>query len=420
MVFSGARRAAPVALLSLALAGAGAERALLRRPAYVPLHSEAVAVDATGERHLVPPGADPGWVGGTRAVDTPGSPARTATEAAGQSAWLAAGTVPGAGGPFEDMARTALLDLRALTPDGAPVAGWTGHWRYVWPRDASFVAVAYARTGHLPDALAALAFLQRVQAPDGSFHARYLPDGSGPPDARGIQEDGPGWVLWALSSVSSDPEVLARYRPLLDRSAARLLARVAGGLPAPSSDYWEVRETRLTLGIAAPTLAGLDAAAHLYDLLGEPGRAAAARAAADRTAAAVERAFGPRYPRHLGGREVDAAVTFLLPPFQRRAVAGAREAASRAVPRMLRQAGGVAPGEGWKADGISWTPETALFALTAAATGDAASAERWLRWLDEHRTAAGAIPEKVLYDGSPAAVAPLAWSAALVLLALAG
>ena len=37
---------------------------------------------------------------------------------------------------------------------------------------------------------------------------------------------------------------------------------------------------------------------------------------------------------------------------------------------------------------------------------------------DAHRTSAGALPEKVLADGSPAAVAPLAWTAATVLLTL--
>ena len=40
----------------------------------------------------------------------------------------------------------------------------------------------------------------------------------------------------------------------------------------------------------------------------------------------------------------------------------------------------------------------------------------WLDWLDRHRTPAGSFPEKVLADGRPASVAPLAWTAAAVLL----
>ena len=85
---------------------------------------------------------------------------------------------------------------------------------------------------------------------------------------------------------------------------------------------------------------------------------------------------------------------------------------------MARPAGGLAPGEGWKQDGISWTPQTSLYAWVAAGTGDRATAEGWLSWIDAHRTPSGAIPEKVLADGAPAAVAPLSWSAACVLLAL--
>jgi glucoamylase len=83
---------------------------------------------------------------------------------------------------------------------------------------------------------------------------------------------------------------------------------------------------------------------------------------------------------------------------------------------MRRPGGGLAPGEGWKQDGISWTPETALFALSAASTGRPDQARAWLRWLAEHRTASGSLPEKVLSNGEPSAVAPLAWTAALVVL----
>src|SRR3712207_8928684 len=62
-------------------------------------------------------------------------------------------------------------------------------------RFRSFAAVAFARTGHLDDADATLAFLGRVQPASGVFQARYLPDGSGVPDGRGTQLDGVGWAL---------------------------------------------------------------------------------------------------------------------------------------------------------------------------------------------------------------------------------
>src|SRR5690606_41689131 len=51
------------------------------------------------------------------------------------------------------------------------------NWRYVWPRDAAFVAVAFAAAGHLDDAVGVLEYLQRVQGTDGRFEARYVPDG---------------------------------------------------------------------------------------------------------------------------------------------------------------------------------------------------------------------------------------------------
>jgi GH15 family glucan-1,4-alpha-glucosidase len=85
---------------------------------------------------------------------------------------------------------------------------------------------------------------------------------------------------------------------------------------------------------------------------------------------------------------------------------------------MRQPAGGLSPGVGWRKDGISWTPETALFALAAAASGETELALGWVSWLDSHRTVLGSLPEKVTARGNPAAVAPLAWTAALVVLTL--
>ena len=68
---------------------------------------------------------------------------------------------------------------------------------------------------------------------------------------------------------------------------------------------------------------------------------------------------------------------------------------------------------------LAWTPETAFFALYDAAAGQHRAATRILSWLAAHRTGLGELPEQVNSRGEPASVAPLAWTDAIVLLALA-
>lgn len=394
---------------------------------------EAERSDLLGPSRVLPPS------GGVRHEDVSLGLGTGAARATADWLWLHRGDPPGEGTAYEDMARRALLDLRVLTEPGgtepgAVLAAGSRGWDYVWPRDAAFVAVAYARTGYRQESLDVLRFVQAQQAADGSMHARYLPDGSGPvPDGRGLQEDGPGWSLWAAREVldAEGPQtrgsVATTLTPLVTRSTARILGQLDSrtGLPLPSPDYWEVPERRLTLGIAATSLAGLEAAALLEQQgLIDPAAwaevgvdpASLEQRAADLRAAVVAE-FGPDFPRHAGGSS-DAAVTFLLPPFTGCPVVGADAARVAAVPEMERPAGGVAPGAGWRRDGVSWTPQTALQALASAANDDREAALRWLDWLDAHRTEAGSLPEKVLFDGRPAAVAPLAWTSAVVLITL--
>jgi hypothetical protein len=353
---------------------------------------------------------------GAPVTDHPGALAR-------QDRWLAEGSVPGPE-QYAELAETALRDLEALLlPGGAPLAAATGHWRYVWPRDASFVAAALARTGHVDDAFDVLEHLQLLQdgADGGVFEARYLPDGSGGvPDDRGTQLDGNGWVLWAAAEWydAAPPRTrdrrLESLRPLVVRSVAAIRANVdlATGLPAISPDYWEVTESSPTLGTLAPLLVGLQSASDLLRALGEPS-------VADLTQA-LERGLDEHfigYPRHPGAADPDTAVAFLMPPF-RPYDAEVAAAWRTAALTMARPGGGLAPGAGWRADGVSWTPTTAVFALTAAASGDRTAATGWLDWLDAHRAPSGALPEKVLWDGRPSSVAPLAWTCATVILAL--
>lgn len=412
-----------VCVLLLACVVAGGWVVYRSRHVSAPLLSAGVAIGADGERVALPPGGPqvPLMSGSRVLVSASLSGQR---EAGRQRAWLTSGSIPVA---QQDMMRTALLDIDTLLlPDGAAVAGWPRAWRYVWPRDASMIAVALSRTGHRDDALKVMRFLQARLPSTGVFQARYLPDGSGVPDSRGEQTDGIGWVLWATDQLvrdaSTEPEraqVLNQLRPLVNTStgtALRITNR-PGALPAPSQDYWEVHDDRLSLGTAAPLAFGLESAASLQRQLGNTQLATDSLNRAATLRASIAEEFGrDGYPRYLGDDKPDASVAFLLPPFTDHADPAIVRVWRDAARRMARPAGGLAPGSGWKNDGISWTPQTALFALTAASIGDRPTAQARLAWLDRHRTRYGALPEKVLHDGAPSGPAPLAWTDALVLL----
>jgi glucoamylase len=420
-----ASRSVVVAGLSLALvaglAGAG-YLALRNRPSRVSLHADTVALGP--DRQVVEATADQ-LVPGTRVLASAPDAKRLVAE---EQAWLASGTVPVVAGVEPEPVAAALLDLHVLSRTyGVPVAGWSPAWRNVWPRDAALAASALARTGHRSDAERILEFLGRVQPDSGLFAARYLADGSGVPDGRGVQLDGVGWALWALSEVtatvpaSARPAFVRRHQLLLDRSAAAAEASIDSPrtvLPI-SADYWEVPERRPTAATAALLAAGLESAAELYATVDAGEARARSAAAAGRLRTVILFSFGPAgFPRHLGGRAdtVDLGVSFLLPPFTSSVAPSVVAAWRHAGQAMSRPAGGLAPGGSWRRDGISWTNATATYALTAAALGETEQAKAWLSWLGRHRTAAGSYPEKVLADGSPAEVAPLAWTAAAVVL----
>ena len=309
-------------------------------------------------------------------------------------------------------------------PPGAVVAAPMSIWRYVWPRDAAFAAAALSAVNLADEALGVLGNLASWQRADGGFEARYTSSGR-VPDNRPAQADGAGWFLWAAGRLLADGVPAADLRDRLGAPLARAASRLLGitdtpsHLPAASPDYWEVAETVLTLGTAAPVLLGLEAATALARAgidLGGPAQALAERVTAVRSA--MERNFAPAWGRHLQRDDVDAAIALVLPPFTR-PLAGARMVRQTAAARMHRPTGGLAPGAGWRDDGISWTPETALMAWSALALGMEEEGTRLLAWLEAHRTAAGALPEKVLADGAPAGPAPLAWTCALILLATA-
>ncbi|GAA3982187.1 hypothetical protein GCM10023085_75560 [Actinomadura viridis] len=398
---------------------------------YIPGSSVLLLRD--GRVRLVP-------LGTSTAITVDASDPRVAAAVRSDSAWLAGGTVPDGGAAVPDgtrrvyrgMAERALLDLRLLTrPNGASQASWYGAWRYSWPRDSAFTAVAFAVTGHEAEAERVLRFLARVQNENGLWAARYHTDGTEVADGRDPQLDSLGWVLWAswLFRERSPASAAANELwPMVVRAADHLAGSLdVEGLPPPSSDYWERKPgteedpRRPTLGVVGPVLAGLRSASAFAHGAGHTDKASHWQDAARRLSDAVTRQFTPYgYPRSpIRNGLMDTSVTFVAPPFAP-ADPGVTAAVAEGFRRTSLPNGGVLPGERWSGSpDVAWTPEMALFALTAATSGRTDEALERLDWLAEHRTSLGVLPEKVDAEGQPASVAPLGWTASLVLLALA-
>lgn len=344
----------------------------------------------------------------------------------------------------------ALRDLLTLTPllpgEDPParvaLAGWQPRWRYVWPRDSAHVAAALASSGDIGRATEVYRFLASVQRHDGTFAAR-IDVNREPPDDRGDQAEAVGWYVWGFAHLlDSVPEgeataqaLWSEFAPSLHRAGAALLAMTESGLPPPSSDYWEREEDDLTLATAALTLSGLTALADLTEsglplTAADRDLAAAARERAKALRSHIEYYFGPDYGRYGARSAPDAALAFLLPPYQSEALTGAEDAWWASLSRQqIAHTRGYSPGATWRRDGVVWTPETTAHALVAAhlairhAGTPAGQRARGfaldtLAWVEAHTTAVGAIPEKVAPGGTPSAVAPLAWSAANAVLAL--
>jgi GH15 family glucan-1,4-alpha-glucosidase len=192
------------------------------------------------------------------------------------------------------------------------------------------------------------------------------------------------------------------------------------GLPEPAMDYWENSARLSTIETAAALRAGLYAAADLAASAGHPGDRSRWGTAAARLSAAISRAFGQtgylRTPA--AGSGYDAAVTLLARPFGP-PDRGVSAAVGRTAAGLRIANGGILPGTAWAGNPtIAWTPETALFALYGYANGQPAEADQTISWLAAHRTKTGTISEQVNRDDRPVSVAPLAWTDAIVLLAL--
>jgi GH15 family glucan-1,4-alpha-glucosidase len=266
----------------------------------------------------------------------------------------------------------SLLVLHGLVDQrtGAVIAGAREGWAFVWPRDASAVAIALAAARYRGEARRIVSFLRRL---DLGAAARFQTDGT-PVDGRGAQGDAAGWIAAA-----------ARAAGLPSGTAERPWQGLADYQENGGGDF---------LGNAIAS-----GASHIRALFGTPA-GMLARRADDPTSG------------------LDSAAAWAVRPFPHPAL---YPLVRRTLLRLAATSDrfGIVPSEGWDGGDDPWTAPTAWTAWSLAALGERPAALRLMAELRRAATPAGMLPERVdVRTGIPTSTTPLAWSHAFAILAI--
>ncbi len=288
--------------------------------------------------------------------------------------WLAEARPLGAGAPAwaRRMYRRSLLVLHALTNErtGAVEAGAREGWNYVWPRDASTVAVALAAAGYRGEARRIVGFLGEL---DIGAAARFYGNGA-PVGERAVQGDARGWIAVA--------------------------ARAAGLPSAPEEQRWRGLDDYQENG-GGDFLSNAIAsdAPHLRTLFATP------------SGELCRRANDP-------SSGLDSAAAWAVRPFPHPAL---YPLVRRTLLRLATTSGrfGIVPSEDWDGGVDPWTAPTAWTAWGLAALGERPAALHLMAELRRAATPLGMLPERVdARTGIPTSTTPLAWTHAFAVLAL--
>jgi hypothetical protein len=322
-------------------------------------------------------------IGNTRAVivRSLGGPAAARAD----RRWIARAVPLGSGAPgwALRMYERSLLVLRALTDrrTGAVAAGARDGWAYVWPRDASAVAMALASAGYRGEARRVVRFLKGLNL---EAAARFHGDGT-PVEGRAAQGDAAGWVAAAAAAGMRSTVAPLPWRDRADYQEGKSGDYIGNAIASTAADGpesarrregWRIRRR---FGMPDGTLA--------------------------------RRADDP-------GSGVDSVAAWAVRPFPLPALL---PLVRRSLMRLVARSGrfGIVPSEDWDGGDDPWTAPTAWTAWSLAALGERRAALRLMADLRRAATPTGMLPERVdVHTGISTSTTPLAWSHAFAILAL--
>ncbi|MEM3147592.1 MAG: glycoside hydrolase family 15 protein [Candidatus Jordarchaeales archaeon] len=308
-------------------------------------------------------------------------------------------------------------------PEFDPKLQHSGGYRYVWGRDATFIAYAFDIAGYHELSRKFYIWCSGLKKKGGLLLQRYCCDGRLASQWGDVQLDETGTVLWGLRKhieMTEDYDLLSALSPMVEEMAEGLARAVDDrGLLAPCFDLWEERRGVHAYSTAA-VYAGLESAAKMMEELGSGERGEAWREAARKLKESFDQFFwnGEHYVRALSANGLkpdptpDSSLLGLAVPYMFVEPASTKmRATAEWLERELKRREGVFR---YKKDkyfgGNFWTVATLWLALYKAELGRREEAEELAEWCLAH-SKLGLIPEQVhRKKGKPLSATPLGWS----------
>ena len=341
-------------------------------------------------------------------------------------------------GRFSNLVERSVLTLMLLSDrqTGGIIASPSTDpdYRYVWPRDAFYVALALDRSGYHEVAERFYLWCREAQDRSGALRQRYYssPGLIGPAwgPAWGEELDETGCVMWGMLEhlrLTGDRGFLSEVWPFIRSAAWYLVDAVdSSGKVRPTMNLWEEKPSRHIYSVAS-VCAGLKAASGAARALGYANEATRWGRVSERVKGWMLGAFWDGTQGHFV-RSVDPrdeqvdisslAISFpfgILPDQDPRMVKNA-QALTRSFHFRAGGAGRFPTDNNY--GGNPWVISTCWLSIHHSNAGGTATARALLDWSASHSTGLGMLPEQVdKSDGKVLSAVPLAWSHAMFILA---
>ena len=331
----------------------------------------------------------------------------------------------------EDMVKQSAYVIKMLQDSGGAFIAAPTVWpdyRYCWPRDAAYSAMALDVLGYHDEAVKFINWAVKSQGENGAFYQRYYAEPGLKAPSWSFQIDETASVVLATYvhfKLTLDRQLLKNAWIMIRKATEYLAANVSDdGLTTPTVGPWEEH-----LGVHtytnASVYAALSAASYLASEMGDRNRAVEwGRYASVIRSATLNQAWNGRFFAKMIKPKFnipDSATLGLIFPFNMINVNDDRMKMNvDTIEKSFKyKAGGIGRNpEDKYYGGNPWIITTLWLAIYHKLAGNVDKAHELIKWASTHSTSTGMLPEQVDKDsGRPISAVPLAWSHAMYIVA---